>query len=331
MDMLHQLLIRRVIFVVGLAVGFGTVWSEEPTAVPAFPRVGPTEPEQAGKTFHSQRQFQMQLLAAEPLVADPVDVAYDEDGRAYVAEMRDYPYPEEKGAVPTKFPGRITLLEDRDGNGVFDTSHLFADQLSWPTSVACWKGGVFVAAAPDIWYFRDEDGDHRAEVRRRVYTGFSRENVQAIVNGLRWGLDNRIYGAASGNGGSIVPSLQAAVGPVAVTRHDFRFDPLTEKFEAIPGGARFGNSFDDWGNRCATSATRCNKSWCRDRTWGGIRCSPLPQPSMTPRSPGTSSRSIVGVRPNCGASSELNAGRRSASISRAANCSGPDSGPRPAA
>jgi hypothetical protein len=60
------------------------------------------------------------LIAAEPLVASPVDLAYDEDGRAYVVEMRDYPYPEEKNAAPTVFPGNVRLLEDLDGDGKFD-------------------------------------------------------------------------------------------------------------------------------------------------------------------------------------------------------------------
>lgn len=227
------------------------VLSDEATKeVPTFARSRPTPPEQVAATFRTLHGFQMQLIASEPLIADPVDVAYDEDGRGYVVEMRDYPYPEEKGAVPTEFPGRVALIEDQDGDGVFDKSYPFADQLAWPTSVACWKGGVFVAAAPDIWYFRDENGDRRADVRRKVYTGFSRENVQAIMNGLRWGLDNRIYGAASGNGGSVLPAKQSGASkPTNVSRHDFRFDPATEVFEAIPGGARFGNSFDDWGNR----------------------------------------------------------------------------------
>ena len=61
---------------------------------------------------------------------------------------------------------------------------------------------MFVAAAPDIWYFKDTDGDRKADVRRKVFTGFSRYNVQAIMNNLRWGLDNKIYGAAAGNGGN---------------------------------------------------------------------------------------------------------------------------------
>ena len=225
----------------------------------AFPRVPPTEPGEAEATFEVLHGFRMELIAAEPLVASPVDLAYDEDGRAYVVEMRDYPYPEEKHAEPKEFPGTVRLLEDTDGDGRMDKSTIFADQLSWPTSVACWKGGVFVAAAPDIWYFKDTDGNGRADIRRKVFTGFGRYNVQAIMNNLRWGLDNKIYGAAAGNGGKVAGTLRVPSknngtqsGPatlVDLSRRDFCFDPATEKLEAISGGERFGNTFDDWGNR----------------------------------------------------------------------------------
>src|SRR5688500_19897426 len=95
-----------------------------------FPRVAPTPPNRAEQTFEVLHDFRMELLAAEPLVASPVDLAYDEDGRAYVVEMRDYPYPEEKNAEPKEFPGTVRLLEDSDGDGRFDKSTIFADQLA---------------------------------------------------------------------------------------------------------------------------------------------------------------------------------------------------------
>ena len=63
--------------------------------------------------------------------------------------------------------GQVRLLEDTDGDGRFDKSTVFADKLSWPTAVACYDGGVFVGAAPDIYYFKDTDGDGKADVRRR--------------------------------------------------------------------------------------------------------------------------------------------------------------------
>src|SRR4051794_27179051 len=218
-------------------------------AAEPFPRVLPTPPEKAEATFEVQHGFRMDLIAAEPLVASPVDLAYDEDGRAYVVEMRDYPFPEEKNAQPTVFSGTVRLIEDTDGDGKFDKSTIFADTLAWPTSVCCYKGGVFVAAAPDVWYFKDTDGDGKADVRRKVFTGFSRYNVQAIMNSLRWGLDNKIYGAASGNGGTVRHADRPDDPVIQLTRRDFRFDPVTEKIEAISGGERYGACFDDWGNR----------------------------------------------------------------------------------
>lgn len=226
-----------------------TCWQEFAAFAQEFPRVPPTPPAKAEATFETQHGFRMELIAAEPLVVDPVDAAYDEDGRAYVVEMRDYPYPEEKNALPKAFPGTVRLLEDRNDDGIFDHSTVFADQLAWPTSVCCYRGGVFVAAAPDIWYFRDLDGDGKADVRRKVFTGFSRYNVQAIMNSLRWGLDNRIYGAAAGNGGTVQRAEGESAKPIQLTRRDFRFDPVTEKIEAISGGERYGATFDDWGNR----------------------------------------------------------------------------------
>src|SRR5947208_15414884 len=94
-------------------------------AAESFPRVPPTPPDKAESTFEVQHGFRMELIAVEPLVVDPVDMAYDEDGRAYVVEMRDYPNPEEKNAQPTVFPGTVRLLEDADGDGKFDRSTVF--------------------------------------------------------------------------------------------------------------------------------------------------------------------------------------------------------------
>jgi putative membrane-bound dehydrogenase-like protein len=188
-------------------------------------------------------------------VTDPVAMAYDENGRAFVAEMSDYPYTDAATHQPwkdntTDAPiGRIRLLIDDDGDGDFDRSTLFAENLSWPTGVACFKGGVFVAATPDVWYLKDTDGDGKADIRRKVYTGFRKFNVQAVMNNLQWGLDNSIYGAGGSNGGKVVPGEKSDAEPITLSRNDFRFDPVTERFEPIPGGARFGNAFDDWGNR----------------------------------------------------------------------------------
>ncbi len=220
-----------------------------------LPEVPPTPPAEAAKTFRVLDGFRMDLLAAEPLVASPVAMTYDEDGRAYVCEMRDYPYTDKtrhkpNQENPTDDPiGRIRLLTDEDGDGIFDKASLFAEDLSWPTGVACWKGGVFVAATPDIWYLKDTNGDGRADVRERVFTGFRKLNVQAVMNNLVWGLDNHIHGAGGSNGGKITPVGKGDAAPLTMARADFRIHPVSRALELVAGGARFGGSFDDWGNR----------------------------------------------------------------------------------
>ena len=218
-------------------------------------RIPPREPDKALRSFRTTDHFQLQLLAAEPLTTDPITIEYDEHGRAWVIEMSDYPYTDRHLDKPftdksSDLPlGRVRVLEDRDDDGVFDHSWIFADQLSWPTGLALWKGGVYVAATPDIWYLKDCDGDGKAEERRKVFTGFRKFNIQAVMNNLRWGIDHHIYGAGGTNGGEITSISHPGVEPLTMAAHDFRFRPQSELFERIAGGARFGLTFDDWGNR----------------------------------------------------------------------------------
>lgn len=222
---------------------------------PGLVRSQPLEPDQALASFAAKDGFQLQLVAAEPLVTDPVAGAFDEDGRLYVVEMNDYPYTDKSTDKPNvertaDLPiGKVRLLEDTDNDGVFDRSSIFARDLSWPTGVAVYRGGIFVAATPDIWYLKDEDGDGTAEIRTKIFSGFRKLNVQAVTNNLVWGLDHRIYGAGGTNGGSIASGIDETVAPVKISRNDFCFDPTKPILEVLSGGARFGNTFDDWGNR----------------------------------------------------------------------------------
>lgn len=228
-----------------------------------FPSTPPVEPQNAAKTFHVLDGFEMQLIAAEPLVTDPVAITYDADGRAYVCEMNDYPYTDKAAHKPSQENptdqsiGKVRLLTDTDGDGIFDKASVFADGLSWPTGAACWKGGIFVTATPDVWYFKDTNEDGVADVRQKIFTGFKKLNVQAVMNNPIWGLDHRIYIAGGSNGGEIqrVPGSESVMPlpkdfkPLPIKRNDFSFDPSTGDVRLESGGARFGNTFDDWGNR----------------------------------------------------------------------------------
>ena len=238
----------------------GTVthsWAEAPkkSLEDELPRIPPVEPDKALATFTLQHGFRLQLVASEPLVADPVDACFDADGRLYVAQMHGYPFSQEPTRLNPKGGGKpdagiVRLLEDTDGDGRFDRSVKFADKIRWPTSVCCYDGGVFVLAPPKLHYFKDTTGDGVADIRRDVLTGFGRENVQSVANNLKWGLDNRITLAAGRNGGKLSHKGQTVI---TLGGKDISFDPRTIDVRALTGGVQFGNSFDAWGNRFVCS------------------------------------------------------------------------------
>jgi len=212
-----------------------------------LPRIPPHEPADALATFKTVPGFRMEQAAAEPLVHSPVALSFDENGRMYVVEMIDY------SEQDKEFLGTVRLLEDTDQDGRFDKSTVFAEKLSWPTAITCYDGGVFVGAAPDIFYLKDTDGDGRADVRKVVFTGFGRGNVQGLFNSFHWGLDNRIHGATSSSGGQIVRPDVAGAKPIVVSGRDFAFDPRTLELAPTSGGAQHGMSFDDWGRKFLSS------------------------------------------------------------------------------
>jgi putative membrane-bound dehydrogenase-like protein len=213
----------------------------------------PKTPKEALQSFETVDGFRMELVASEPLVASPVAAAFDENGNLYVAEMRDYPFRPKPGQKPL---GTVRLLRDTDGDGRFDEADVFADELLWAAGIAPWKGGVFVAAPPDIWYLKDTNGDHKADVRRKVFTGFGTQNQQGMLNNLTYGLDHKVYGSTSSNGGLIRPGDKPDAPGISVRGRDFRFDPATEKLETITGTLQFGNTFDDWGIRFLCSESQ---------------------------------------------------------------------------
>lgn len=212
-----------------------------------LPRLPPTEADQTLSDFVIQPGYHLELAASEPLVRDPVAMSFDEQGRMFVVEMCDY------SEQDKDFLGTIKLLTDTDGDGTFDTSSIYIDKLSWPTGIICFDGGVFVAAAPDIWYFKDADGDGIPEIRTKVYTGFGRSNVQGLLNSFCWGIDNRIYCQLSSSGAQISRPDKPEVAPVNANGRDFSFDPRTLDFRLESGGGQHGMSFDDWGRRFTCS------------------------------------------------------------------------------
>ncbi|MDE0102070.1 MAG: HEAT repeat domain-containing protein [Bryobacterales bacterium] len=236
--------------VVAMIVASAACGSKSP--VDGLDRTRPLVPEEALRTFRLSGGFRIEVAASEPNVTDPIAAAFDENGRLYVAEMRGYPYDPPPGGQAA---GRIRLLEDTDWDGVYETSRLFADRLHWPSGIACWNGGIFVTAAPDIVYLKDTTGDGIADARRTVFTGFGTDKSEDIVNNLKWGLDHWIYGTTSYNGATVVHAERPTDPGLALGANDFRFNPKTERIEAVEGTrGDFGNAFDDWGNRFGSNS-----------------------------------------------------------------------------
>lgn len=130
----------------------------------------PLSPEEALKSFSLNEDFNLEIFATEPFVKDPVNLVFDEAGKAYVVEMPDYPYQPKEG----KGAGRILLLADTNHDGRVDKSTVFADSLSEATSMLPWKGGLIITAAPYILYLKDTNGDFRADTKEFFFQVFSR-------------------------------------------------------------------------------------------------------------------------------------------------------------
>ncbi|WP_395740673.1 PVC-type heme-binding CxxCH protein [Prosthecobacter sp.] len=219
------------------------------------PGPAPKSPQESLKALHVKPGFEAMLVAAEPLVQDPVFIDWDAKGRMWVVEMGDYPFaPGEKtkdgsvgqDKVSELQTGRVRILEDTDGNGVFDKSTLFLEGLKHPTGLAPWKDGVFIANIPDIFYAEDTDGDGKCDKRETWFTGFTAGNPQHLVNGFCWGLDGWFYGANGDSGGDI--TCVKTGKKIALGTNDFRFDPRTGEFALEGGRSQYGKWRDDFGN-----------------------------------------------------------------------------------
>ncbi len=207
------------------------------------PAPPPRSPEESLKCIHVKQGFTVELVASEPLVQDPVWFDWDASGRLWVVEMADYPFHEYKGKT---YEGRIKILEDTNRDGIYDRSTLFLDGLTYPTGLATWQNGVFVASVPEVCFAQDTDGDGRADKRAAILTGFAEGNPQHLVNGFSWGLDGWYYGANGDSGGKV--RAAGSGGEYDLSGRDFRFDPRTGTFALQAGKSQYGRWRDDFGN-----------------------------------------------------------------------------------
>lgn len=203
-------------------------------------------------SFQIEPGMRIDLVAAEPLVVDPVALAFDENRQMYVVEDRGYPDPVEGGSSTTL--GRIALLKDTDGDGVYDKRSEFATGLTYPNGLMPWKGGVFVTCSPDIFYLKDTDNDGIADIKKVVLTGFfATQTAQIRMSHPTMGLDGWVYVTAGLNGGNVTSPEHPDRPAVSFKQTDGRFNPETFEFQVTGGKSQFGLTFDAYGRRFGCS------------------------------------------------------------------------------
>lgn len=241
---------------------------------PAADAPQPLAPEESLKLFRVEDGFRVELVAAEPFLADPVAICFDASGSLFACEIHGYnidghfdvqelnktgtldktvrripaaKWAQEKAKTFTY--GKVKKLVDTDGDGQFDRSSLFADKLPPCYGVLCARGGVIALCAPDIYYLADRDGDGRAEIRDKLFTGFNEGELWSRSNHLVWGLDNWVY-ACSGRGPAKTITGPNLKNSVRLGNTGYRFKPDGSELEAATGSAGgFGLGLSDWGDQ----------------------------------------------------------------------------------
>lgn len=213
--------------------------------------VGPPpdpDPELERKSFIVADGFEVNLFAADPLIAKPIQMNFDPQGRLWIASSEVYPQIKPGQEANDK----ILVLEDKDGDGVADSTKVFADGLLIPTGVEPGDGGVYVANSTELLHLKDTDGDGKADHTRVVLSGFGTEDTHHLLHTLRWGHDGNLYfnqsiyihshletphGVRRLNGGGI-----------------WRFRPETMDLDVFIRGLvnPWGHQVDAWGNSFAT-------------------------------------------------------------------------------
>ncbi len=220
-----------------------------------YPEGGPVHPSKAAEKLEVHPEFNISLVASEPLINKVMNVDWDEKGRLWVCETPEYPNGRRELNVEVwKDSGswtknldrdpidRISWLEDTNGDGVMDKKHVFADKLELVTSFVFYKNGVIACSAPDIWNLQDTDGDGVADKREKIYTGLGIRDTHAVINNLRWGPDGWIYATHGYSSGDVTALGAPGKAPVTIGSGVVRFKPDGTEIEqyASKGGNTWG-------------------------------------------------------------------------------------------
>jgi putative membrane-bound dehydrogenase-like protein len=227
-------------------------------------------PAESAARFKVADGLAISLVAAEPDVTQPLSISFDDRGRMWVLQYRQYPNPEGLTAVemdhwlrtrydklpdpPPKGPkgqDRISIYEDRDGDGHAERVKPFISDLNLASGMALGHGGVFVVQPPYLLFYADRDRNDVPDGPPEVLlSGFGMEDAHAFANSLTWGPDGWLYGAQGS-------TATARIRGVEFQQGVWRYHPLSKRFElfAEGGGNSWGVEFDRFGNLFAAGNT----------------------------------------------------------------------------
>ena len=209
------------------------------------------KPTEALKAITVPEGFRVQLAAAEPMVQQPIDMAWDARGRLWIAEC--YTYAEKETNFEKRLKDRIIILEDTNQDGVFDKRKIFWDGASQLTSIEIGFGGVWAACAPEILFLADKNGDDKPDGKPQVVLdGFDNDKVRHnIVNGLRWGPDGWLYGRHGilGPGSKVGKPGTPEAERTPIQCGIWRYHPTRKIFEVVCHGTTnsWGHDWDEHG------------------------------------------------------------------------------------
>ena len=207
-----------------------------------LPRELPLSPTESQRLWEIDGDYEIELVAAEPLTCDPVDVVWDAQGRMFVAEMGDYPLPVDEG----DYLSRIRLLKDQNGDGVMDEAVTWAENLDHVQGLLPLRDGILATTRTAILFLRDTNGDDRADERTVLFESNEPRHNQLQISSPRWGLDHHIYFSNGLDGKQIYP----ADDPDKVTeftRLNLRYDPRSGAIKPATGVGQYGGTIDAFG------------------------------------------------------------------------------------
>ena len=176
----------------------GQIWAEKFPELPNTESTTDADPpsaEESAKAFSLPEGTKVKVWASEPMVQNPIGMAWDKRGRMWVAE--NYTYGSRKVRFDLSLRDRVIVLSDTDGDGQADTRKVFTDEVQMLTSVEVGHGGVWLMCPPKLLFIPDRDGDLVPDGEPQVMLdGFdvARGNYHNFANGLRWGPDGWLYG-----------------------------------------------------------------------------------------------------------------------------------------